>query len=63
MKHLEIKCNALESYPKKIAVGDISAIKEMRSKDQKKIDNLLAIWEKSEIVDKKSLETIKEKGK
>lgn len=56
-------CNSLELYPKKIAVGDISAIKEMRSKDQKRIDNLLAIWEKSEIVDKKSMETIKEKGK
>ena len=56
-------CNSLELYPKKIAVGDISAIKEMRSKDQKRIDNLLAIWGKSEIVDKKSMETIKEKGK
>jgi hypothetical protein len=53
----------LESYPKKIVVGNIPAIKEMRSKDQKKIDNLLTIWEKSGIIDKESIKTIKEKGK
>jgi hypothetical protein len=56
-------CNSLESYPKKIVVGNIPAIKEMRSKDQKKIDNLLTIWEKSGIIDKESIKTIKEKGK
>lgn len=56
-------CNSLELYPKKIVVGNIPAIKEMQSKDQKKIDNLLTIWEKSGIIDKESINTIKEKGK
>ena len=54
--------NSLEVYPKRIVVGNIPAIKEMRTKDQKKIDDLLAIWERSGIIDKESIETIKEKG-
>lgn len=36
---------------------------EPYAKDQQKIDNLLTIWEKSGIIDKESIKTIKEKGK
>lgn len=53
-------CNALEKYPKKITLGNVPAIKEMRNADRKKVDDLLGIWEKAAIIDSKCIDTIKE---
>ena len=53
-------CNALESYPKKITIKSASAIKEMRSADKMKVDNLIATWEKAGLIEQKLIETIKE---
>ena len=53
-------CNALESYSKKITIKSASAIKEMRSADKMKVDNLIATWEKAGLIEQKLIETIKE---
>lgn len=56
-------CNALEGYSKKITLGSVPAIREMRAADLKKVDDLLATWEKSGILEKKIIEEIKKEGK
>ena len=53
-------CNALESYSKKITIKSASAIKEMRSADKMKVDNLIATWEKAGLIEQKLIATIKE---
>lgn len=53
-------CNALESYSKKITIRSASAIKEMRSADKMKVDNLIATWEKAGLIEQKLIATIKE---
>ena len=35
-------------------------IKEMRSADKMKVDNLIATWEKAGLIEQKLIETIKE---
>ena len=56
-------CNALEGYSKKITLRSVPAIREMRAADLKKVDDLLATWEKSGILEKKIMEEIKKEGK
>ena len=53
-------CNSLESYSKKITIKSASAIKEMRSADKMKVDNLIATWERAGLIEQKLIETIKE---
>ena len=63
MRRIEIICNALEGYSKKITLRSVPAIREMRAADLKKVDDLLATWEKSGILEKKIMEEIKKEGK
>lgn len=54
--------SALEKYPVKVTLGNIAAIKKMREVDNSKIDSLMSVWEKTGVIDKKTINSIQGKG-
>lgn len=53
-------CESMEKMNTKIAVGSITALKDMRKADKDKIDNLLKIWLRTNTIDPQIVDHIKE---
>lgn len=51
--------SSLEKTMMKVKLGDVAAIKTMRSSEQEKMDALLEVWLKRGIIDEKEVATIK----